>query len=66
MAKLNKNNKGHSIRIVKASNQAIRSFEAKNLFSFLDGFSKSSQKYNSLDIKVDSNLIKQKINLSNS
>ena len=42
---------------VKKSNY---SYDIREIFTFLDGYSKSSKKYNSLDIKVDSNLVKQK------
>lgn len=48
------------IKLDKARKKEVRSFEVKKLFAFLDGFSESSKKYNSLDIKVDSNLVKQK------
>lgn len=46
-------------RVDRALKKDIASIEARNLYAFLDGFSKSSKKYNSLDIKVDSHLVNQ-------
>ncbi|SDU12826.1 hypothetical protein SAMN04487762_1966 [Polaribacter sp. Hel1_33_78] len=47
-------------RVEKALKKDVASIEVRNLYAFLDGYSKSSKKYNSLDIKVDSNLVNQK------
>ena len=47
-------------RVDRALKKDVASIEVRNLYTFLDGFSKSSKKYNSLDIKVDSNLVKQR------
>lgn len=60
------NNKGKTTAKIRVVSQGYYAYDIKRIFSFLDGFSKSSKKYNSLDIKVDSNLVKQKTSLSNS
>jgi hypothetical protein len=60
MAKQSKNKRELKARVNKAISGDVKSFEAKSLFSFLDSYSASSKKYNSLDIKVDSNLVKVK------
>ena len=58
MAKKNKISRDLRVRIDRATTRDVKSFEAKSLFSFLDNYSSSSKKYNSLEIKVDSNLVK--------
>ena len=60
MAIQSKNRKSLKIRVERALKRDISSFEVKGLFTFLDEFSESSKKYNSLDIKVDSNLVKER------
>jgi hypothetical protein len=60
MAKQSKNKRELKVRVNRAMHREVKSFEAKSLFSFLDSYSASSKKYNSLDIKVDSNLVKAK------
>lgn len=47
-------------RVEKALKKDVTSIEARNLYAFLDSYSKSSKKYNSMSIKVDSNLVNQK------
>lgn len=54
------NNKGKAPTRIRVVSQSNYSYDIKRIFSFLDGYSKSSEKYNALDIKVDSNLVKQK------
>ncbi len=53
MIKKNRNTK--KSKSLKASSHY--SFEVSTLYTFLDNFSDTSKKYNSLKIKVDSNLL---------
>lgn len=54
------NKKGKTQTSSRVVSRGSYSSDVVRIFSFLDGYSKSSEKYNALDIKVDSNLIKER------